>query len=53
MWVIESSELSGAAIQVDKTWPKCWQETKAVINCNDTKWTNIVIINNAECWSSN
>lgn len=37
MGIVEGSELSGAAIQVDKTWAKSWQETKAVINCNDTK----------------
>lgn len=37
MGVVEGSEISGAAIQVDETWAKSWQEAKAVINCNDTK----------------
>lgn len=37
MGIVEGGELSGAAIQVDETWAKSWQETKAVINCNDTK----------------
>lgn len=36
MGVVEGSELSGAAIQVDETRAKSWQETEAVINCNDT-----------------
>lgn len=37
MGVVEGSELSGAAIQVDETWAKSGQETKAVIDCNDTE----------------
>lgn len=38
MRIIEGRELSGAAVQVDKTRTKCWQETETVIHCNDTKW---------------
>lgn len=37
MGIVEGSELSGAAVQVDETWAKSWQETKAVINCNGTE----------------
>lgn len=36
MGIVECSELSGAAIQVDETWAKSWEEPEAVINCNDT-----------------
>lgn len=36
--IIEGRELSGAAVQVDKTRTKRWQETETVIHCNDTKW---------------
>lgn len=44
MWIVEGGELSGAAIQVDKTWTECWQETKAVINCSDTKLSSDFIV---------
>lgn len=39
MWIVEGGELSGAAVQVDKTWTKRWKEPETVINCNDTKWS--------------
>lgn len=49
MWIVEGGELSGAAVQVDKTWAERWQETETVINCNDTKWPSDFILNhNAE-----
>lgn len=38
MRITEGRELSGAAIQVDKTWTKCRQESKTVVHCNHTKW---------------
>lgn len=37
MRIIECRELSGAAVQVDKTGTKCRQETETVVHCNDTK----------------
>lgn len=46
MRIVEGGELSGAAVQVDKTWTERWQETEAVINCNDTI---DFIINRDEC----
>ncbi len=36
VWIVEGGELSQAAVQVDKARAKCWQETKIVVNCNDT-----------------
>lgn len=32
VWIVEGRELSGAAVQVDKTRTECRQETKAVIH---------------------
>lgn len=49
MRITEGGELSGAAVQVDKTWAECWQETEAVINCNDTKQLSDFILNWVEC----
>lgn len=46
--IVEGGELSGAAVQVDKTRAERWQETKTVIHCNDTKWPMDFIINRAE-----
>lgn len=49
MWIIEGGELSGAAVQVDKTWAERRQETEAVINCNDTKQLSDFILSWVEC----
>lgn len=51
MRVIEGGELSGAAVKVDETGAERRQETKAVINCNETKWTISFIIHVADCWN--
>lgn len=45
--VVEGSKLSVAAVQVDKTWTKRWQEAEAVVNYNDTKVTIADMINKA------
>lgn len=49
MRIVEGGELSRAAVQVDETWAKRWQETEAVINCNDTKRLSDFILNWVEC----
>lgn len=48
VWIVEGAELSGAAIQVHKTGTERWQETKTVVNCNDTKRPIDLIINRAD-----